>query len=56
MFCTRCQNELIDCECEDIEDRLERLANINSVVSQWCETCDSHHSRCECDNAEWVIR
>ena len=32
MFCTKCQNDIVDCTCPDINERLESLRE-NSVVS-----------------------
>lgn len=49
MFCTRCKNVVIDCECDDIEERLERLAEHPNFETNRCRNCQEHRQGCECD-------
>jgi hypothetical protein len=53
MFCTRCNNDLHDCTCPDID---ERLRNLGAVVIKWCLTCDKHYSRCHCEDPVFGVR
>lgn len=48
MFCTRCQNEVPDCECDDISERLERLADIDGFATDRCTDCGHHAVDCTC--------
>jgi hypothetical protein len=46
MFCIRCQREVYECICPDIE---ERLRSIQDVVAQaMCTKCHKHVDRCIC--------
>ncbi len=48
MWCSKCQNELRDCECPDIEERLASLARSPHVALRWCQICNTHADRCNC--------
>jgi copper chaperone CopZ len=46
MYCIRCQNDVADCTCPDIE---ERLRSIQTHVAQMtCTACAQHVDRCLC--------
>lgn len=49
MFCTRCQNPVYDCECGDIEERLQSLAEHPNFATDRCEGCQNHPRECTCD-------
>lgn len=49
MFCTRCQNHVVDCTCGDIEERLGRLADHPNFATNRCETCREHRQDCTCE-------
>lgn len=53
MFCAKCNNELGDCVCPDIDDRLRAL---DMVILKWCLTCDKHYARCKCAEPIFGIR
>lgn len=49
MFCTECKNELHECECDDLEERLRRLGDHPNFATDRCATCGHHAAECECD-------
>lgn len=55
MFCGRCNNELEDCLCPDIDERMAKLgAKDGPLVFKACKTCKKHYARCRCKNPEWT--
>lgn len=52
MFCSRCSNSIVDCECGDIEERLERLSTHPNFVTSRCRECQKHRVDCTCDEYE----
>ena len=48
MFCAKCQNEISDCTCPDIKERLESLARHPNLAIEFCANCGKHHARCKC--------
>lgn len=46
MFCIRCQHDVADCTCPDIEERL--LAIQTHVAQAMCTKCGKHVDRCLC--------
>ena len=46
MFCIRCQNDVSDCICPDIEERLRSIQT--HVAQRMCTKCDQHVDRCIC--------
>jgi len=56
MFCSKCHNDLVDCTCSDLDERLAALAEPNSgFVYRMCLVCGRHYSRCNCKYPEWVL-
>ena len=55
MWCTRCQNEIADCTCPDINERLASAAEGvgGMFVYKRCKKCKEHYARCKCENPEW---
>ena len=51
MFCARCQNDLAECTCPDLEERLDSIANFSY---RKCAKCGRHYARCRCAEPEWV--
>jgi hypothetical protein len=48
VFCIRCQNEVYDCICPDINERLAAIANHQNFAVLWCADCNKHVDRCDC--------
>ncbi len=48
MFCIRCQRDVYDCICPDINERLAAIANHSNFAVVWCRDCDKHVDQCDC--------
>ena len=56
MWCTICSEHLSKCTCDDIEERLEKLANHPNLAIEYCNKCKKHHDLCKCEDPESIIR
>jgi uncharacterized protein with PIN domain len=52
MYCGKCNNDLTDCKCPDLE---ERLLSTPFFVFKMCNVCYKHYSRCRCEKPEFVM-
>lgn len=52
MFCSRCNNPVTKCECGDIAERLEALAQHPNFATDRCKHCQEHQEKCECEEYE----
>jgi hypothetical protein len=52
MYCGKCNNDLKDCTCEDIDERLKDLQGV--LVYRMCAVCGKHYVRCKCENPKWI--
>lgn len=48
MFCFRCHNDIADCTCPDIEERLRRAAAHPNIALTFCKQCGKYFTRCIC--------
>ena len=55
MWCGKCNHELFECTCPDIEERLNSLRTSKHVASHFCRKCDKHHSQCRCETPEFYF-
>lgn len=56
MFCAICHNDLIDCNCKDKEERLNRILQNSSIICKWCTVCKKHYALCKCETPKWIMR
>jgi len=49
MFCLKCQNDLADCTCPDIDERMAAIGEHEHFSYRMCAKCNKHCDRCECD-------
>ena len=56
MFCIKCSKEISDCTCPDINQRMKEASNSPYISMRWCAKCDSHYSKCKCENPDWKVR
>lgn len=56
MFCTKCQKDLSECVCEDLEERLNRAVSGGSFAYRYCKKCGKHYARCKCEDPEWAMK
>jgi hypothetical protein len=54
MWCMKCQNDLSECTCPDIEERMASLKGSSHLVMRWCSVCDKHYALCKCENPVWT--
>jgi len=55
MHCGECNNDLADCTCPDLQDRLKDAAKGGHFVYRKCAKCDLHYAKCKCPDPEWVV-
>ena len=55
MWCVKCQKELGDCTCPDINERLASLAASPHFVYRACLRCGKHYARCKCIEPAWGL-
>lgn len=55
MYCMKCNNELSQCTCSDINERLKIAVATGHVAYKKCTLCDKHYALCECANPQWSI-
>jgi hypothetical protein len=53
MYCNKCQKDIADCTCPDIDDRLASLTG--TMIYRKCKKCGKHYARCQCKDPEWVM-
>ena len=53
MWCMRCNHELYECTCEDLQERLQSIPG-SSFVYRKCSTCQNHYAKCKCESPVWV--
>ena len=51
MWCVKCNNDLSDCVCPDLQERLNGLGDV--LVYRKCLKCNQHYEKCTCSNPEW---
>lgn len=56
MWCMKCQKELHECTCTDINERLRAISGSKNIASKWCTVCDKHYSQCKCERPIWGVR
>lgn len=56
MFCMKCQKDLSQCTCPDLEERLDKAVVAGAFVYKYCKKCGKHYARCKCEKPEWLIR
>lgn len=53
MFCSKCQNDLSECVCDDIDEKLASIGN-DYFIYKKCNKCGKHYTRCKCEKPEWM--
>jgi len=54
MWCGKCNNDLSECTCPDIDEWLASLNNSPHFIYKKCRICNKHYSRCKCENPDWT--
>lgn len=50
----KCQKDLSECFCEDIDKKFENLKNDPNFIFKMCRLCGKHYQRCRCENPDWT--
>ena len=53
MWCMKCNRDLSECICEDLDERLKSLSNDGTLTYRKCLKCGKHYDLCKCENPEW---
>ena len=53
MVCGKCNSDLSECKCEDLEERLDSAVALGFFAYIYCKKCNKHYERCECKDPEW---
>jgi hypothetical protein len=57
MFCCKCQSDLDECSCDDLQERMAKVSGPGGMVAaRWCATCDNHYAVCQCAVPSWKLR
>lgn len=48
MFCTKCKNDVADCTCPDIDERLAAANQHPNIGLKTCPVCKKFIDRCKC--------
>jgi len=51
----RCNKHLSQCECPDMNKRLQRVVIGGRFASKKCAICGKHYELCKCENPQWTI-
>jgi len=54
VFCVKCKNDLSQCTCPDIDERLASLNNSPHFIYKKCRKCGKHYKRCTCPIPDWT--
>ncbi|MBA7513304.1 hypothetical protein ES705_05319 [subsurface metagenome] len=56
MWCMKCNKDLSECTCPDLEERLDRAVVGGRFVYKYCKICGKHYERCKCKKPIWEIK
>ncbi len=55
MWCAKCNQHLTNCECPDLQERLDSLRTSKRMTHRMCTKCGKHYAACECEDPEWAM-
>lgn len=55
MWCMKCNHDVADCTCSDINERLLSVAQGGHAAFTFCRTCKEYKSRCQCDTPDFEL-
>jgi hypothetical protein len=50
----KCKNDLSDCTCNDLTERLLKVSG-DVFVFKMCVKCQKHYAQCKCEVPEWKV-
>ena len=54
MWCAKCNHDLSECTCDDIDEKFESLKNDKHFIFRMCRKCGLHYNRCRCAVPDWT--
>ena len=54
MWCMKCKNDLSECTCPDLQERLESISNSGHFIYRKCGICGLHYAKCKCEFPSWI--
>lgn len=55
MWCMKCNKDLADCTCDDLQERLKSIGGKGGhFVYRVCKKCKLHYAKCKCEDPEWT--
>ena len=55
MWCKKCDNDISECTCDDLYDRIRTGADIEPNVFKRCKKCGRNHTVCDCESPEYEM-
>lgn len=55
MWCKKCDNDISECTCDNLYDRIRTGADIEPNVFKRCKKCGRNYLVCDCKNAEYEM-
>ncbi len=55
MHCNKCQTDLKECTCENLEERLDDAVRGDHFDYKKCATCGKHYARCKCKEPNFIM-
>jgi len=49
----KCNKDLSECTCKDINERLKSVSNKGHFIYKMCLKCGKHYAQCECKDPVW---
>lgn len=56
MWCCKCNRDLSECVCPDLQERLRRATGSGHVAIKWCRACDKSYHQCRCAVPDFYVR
>ena len=54
MWCGKCDHDLVECDCPDLKERMDKIIRSKFILSRVCATCKNHYAVCECETPVWT--
>lgn len=55
MWCIRCDHDLSDCHCPDLQERLSAIGGAGGpLIYRACVLCKKHYAKCACAEPIWT--
>ncbi len=55
MYCCKCNNDLSQCTCPDIHERLKSATEGGHFAYKKCNVCGKHYKLCRCESPQFGV-